>query len=507
LPIGADIGSIGLSSRRGVFQNKMQVESRTDEPDGGSLLRWRGAPSSISIVIAIAAIGAALVFIAYWPGIMIDDARWQYQQVVDNAYEDWHPPLMAWIWRHLTVIAKGPAPMLALQVLLYWAGIALIATSAVKRGHKGLALALALLGFLPATFALSGTVTKDALMDGILLASSGIILWRPLVQASALRIGLSLGAIALLFVAAALRFNAVFACVPLALVALPRRFTRTKPRLLLSAILAAAAFVMAGPAISALLQAEKTDVELSLIIFDLGGITEHSGVSQFPDLHVKDPVAVNHRCYDPYGWDSYSDWAKKPCPLGFDPLQALVDDGDFDAKTWWVRSVTAHPIAYLQHRFTHFNLSSWFLVPGGPDFTAWSQSVPNPWGFRVVENRLLNLITKAADGAATTPIGWPIFWISIALAAFVAGLMAHSEREPIAIAASAFFYGAGYLVVGVATGIRYYIWTFDGAAVAALIIGSELWRRRSDLRGRPIVMPAGIAIVPTLMAIAARIFT
>lgn len=485
----------------------MQAESRTGEADGRFPLRWRGSPSSISIVIAIAALGATLVFIAYWPGIMIDDARWQYQQVVDNAYEDWHPPLMAWIWRHLTVIANGPAPMLALQVLLYWAGFALIATSAVKRGHKGLALALALFGFLPATFALSGSVTKDALMDGILLASSGMILWRPLVQAPAARVGLSLGAIALLLVAAALRFNAFFACLPLALVALPRRFTRTKPRLLLSIILAAAAFVMTGPAISALLQAEKTDVELSLIIFDLGGITEHSGASQFPDLHVKDPVAVNHRCYDPYGWDSYSDWATRPCPLGFDPLQALIDNGDFDAKTWWVRSISAHPIAYLQHRLTHFNLSSWFLVPSGPDFTAWSQSVPNPWGFRVGENGLLIFITKVADGAAMTPIGWPIFWISIALAALTAGLMARTIREPIAIAASACLYGAGYLVVGVATGIRYYLWTFDGAAVAALIIGSELWRRRSELRRRPVVIPAGIAIVPTLMAIASRIFT
>jgi hypothetical protein len=290
-------------------------------------------------------------------------------------------------------------------------------------------------------------------------------------------------------------------------VTLPRRFTRTKPRFVLSTILAAAAFVMTGPAISALLQAEKTDVELSLIIFDLGGITEHSGVNEFPDLHVKDPVAVNHGCYDPYGWDSYSDWAKKPCPLGFDPLQALVDDGDFDAKTWWVRSIAAHPIAYLEHRFTHFNLSSWFLVPSGPDFTAWSQSVPNPWGFRVQENQLLMFITKVADGAARTPIGWPIFWISVVFAALVAGLTALSKREPIAIAASAFFYGAGYLAVGVATGIRYYIWTFEGAAVAALIVGSELWRRRSKLPRRQIVIPAAIAIVPTFMAIASRIFT
>ena len=467
----------------------------------------RSAAPKTAITLAIALLGGALVLVAYWPGIMIDDARWQYQQVVDNAYEDWHPPLMAWVWRQLGAIARGPAPMLVLQVTLYWAGFALIATSALKRGHKRLALALALTGFLPATLALSGTVVKDVLMDGVLLVASGMILWLPLADRRAVRAGLSLGAIALLFVAAALRFNAFFACVPLALVALPKRFTSSWPRGLLAALVAAAAFLVTGPIISHLLQAENTDVELSLIIFDLGGITEHSAVSQFPDLHVKDPVLVNHRCYDPYGWDSYSDWAKTPCPLGFDPVQALIDDGDFDAKQAWLRSIASHPIAYLQHRFIHFNLSSFFLVPSGPDFTAWSQSVPNPWGFHVSENKLLTFLTRIADGAATTPIGWPIFWIFVSLGSLIAGLMMRIDPERIAIAASACLYGAGYLLVGVATGVRYYIWTFDGALVALLLIGSELFRRRSDLKRGALMIPAAIAIVPALMAFAARIFT
>jgi len=55
-----------------------------------------------------------------------------------------------------------------------------------------------------------------------------------------------------------------------------------------------------------------------LIIFDLAASTEHSGVSQFPDMHVANPVAVNHRCYDAIQWDGYSEWAKRPCPLGFE---------------------------------------------------------------------------------------------------------------------------------------------------------------------------------------------
>jgi hypothetical protein len=309
-----------------------------------------------------------------------------------------------------------------------------------------------------------------------------------------------------LFVAAALRFNAFFACVPLALAALPDRFTSTWPRLALSALAAGAAFLMTGPAIAGLLHAEDTDVQLSLMIFDLGGITEHSGTSQFPDMHVKNPVAVNHRCYDPYGWDSYSSWAKQPCPLGFDPLQALIDDGDVNAKALWVRAIASHPIAYLEHRLIHFNLSSWFLVPEGPKFTAWSQSVPNPWGFHVGDNPLLEGITGIDNAAATTPIGWPIFWIGLALAALASALLARLRREEVAIAASAFLYGSGYLIVGVATGIRYYMWTFSGALLAALLIGAELWRRRSQLPPRMLAISLPLVLVPGVIAAASRIF-
>ena len=111
-------------------------------------------------------------------GVMIDDARWQYQQAVDNQFEDWHPPLMAWAWRRLAFIVPGPAPMLLLQLLLYWGGIGLIAWWAWRRGQPGLAVAIACAGWVPAPLALTGTVIKDALMTGFLLVGSGLLLSR-----------------------------------------------------------------------------------------------------------------------------------------------------------------------------------------------------------------------------------------------------------------------------------------------------------------------------------------
>ena len=456
------------------------------------------------LILSIVAVGFTLVAYAYWPGVMIDDARWQYQQAADNAYEDWHPPLMAWVWRRLAFIVPGPAPMLLLQLLIYWAGIALIAWWAYRSGQRGLAVAIACAGWLPAPLALSGTILKDVLMAGLLLCSTGLLLCQTQVGRGLFRAAMTASSILCLFAAAAFRLNAVFACLPLLLGAVPASFTRTWPRLAACTLAAGGAFVMTGPAVAALVRAENTRVDLSLIIFDLGGITEHAGISQFPDFGIRDPVAVNHRCYDPGQWDSYSTWAQKPCSLGFARFDELVDEGEVSVTGLWLHAISSHPLAYAEHRLDHFNRSTWFLVPTGPEFTAWSQSVPNPWGFQVRPNRLLAMFSGYADAAAATPLGWPIFWISVALAALVAGLSAGMPIAVRAIAASAFLYGLSYLLVGVAVGMRYYFWTITGAALAVLILTTELHARRARLDRRIAIMAVGIVAVPTLMAVAAR---
>jgi hypothetical protein len=291
----------------------------------------------------------------------------------------------------------------------------------------------------------------------------------------------------------------------LALAAFPSRLTRTWPRIICSGIAAAAITLMAAPAFSALVGAENMDAPLSLILFDLGGITEHSGLSQFPDLHVANPVAVNHRCYDPHGWDSYSDWARRQCPLGFDAVQPLVDNDDVDAKALWLHAVLSHPLAYAEHRLVHFNLSTWFLVSEGPRFTAWTESVPNPWGYRVRQNAALRATAWLDDAAAQTPLGWPVTWIAVALAALIVAVASRARPAVIAVAVSAFLYGAGYLIFGVATGMRYYMWTISGAAIAAILVIADVSLSNSAVHRRGAILAVAVVAVPTAIAAAARV--
>lgn len=458
----------------------------------------------LAAIFGIVIVGFGLIAYDYWPGIMIDDARWQYQQAVDNAYEDWHPPLMAWVWRRLMFIQPGPAPMLLLQLAFYWLAIVLIASWAYRRGRPVLAIVVACTGWLPIPLALTGTVTKDCLMAGLLGCASGLLLWRGLAGGRVSRLALSAGVAVVLLLAAALRINAFLACVPLALAAFPQSLTKTKLRLLLSTLCATVAFLLVGPLVNALVEAEKTHAELSLIIFDLGGITAHSGVSVFPDLGVTNPVAVNRRCYDAHQWDGYSSWAKAPCPLGFEAFQSRIDNDEFDAKMVWIKAIRDHPLAYAEHRLSHFNVSTWFLVGENPKSPVWSQSVPNPWGYQVRQDAVVSAITAIADISALTPIGWPAFWITVGLAAFVVAVRAKLSPSLIAIAASATLYGLGYLIFGVATGMRYHIWTISGAALAMVLVSGELREDGGVILPKALRLAAGVVAVPTLFAIAAR---
>lgn len=477
-------------------------------PTGSSSIARRNAGDRylFALTCAVVVAGFLTIALAYWPGVMIDDARWQYQQSVDNAYEDWHPPVMAWIWHQLMLLQRGPGPMLILQLALYWIGFALVAIWLYRQGSRRLAIVAACVGWVPAPLALMGSVTKDGLMTGTLCSAVGLLLWSGTVRDEKLRTSLRIGTLVLLLFAAALRANAFLACVPLALAALPNRLTRTVPRFALAALASAAISVAAPGAVAAALHAEDTDSQLSLIIFDLGGITEHSGVNQFPDLHVANPVAVNRGCYDPYEWDSYSTWAHRPCPLGFAAFQSLVDEGDVDPRMIWIKAILAHPVAYAEHRLTHFNLSTWFLVPNNPLSPGWTRSVDNPWHFQVRPNRVLAAVDDVSNLAARTPLGWPIFWIALTLAVLLACWSAKLSYAVTAIAGSAFLYGTGYLIFGVATGMRYHVWTITGAALGAILAAGELSKRRERF-GRGAALLAGSAVlIPTALAAAARIY-
>ncbi len=457
----------------------------------------RSGTARIGAALLLAMIAAAAVQLAaFWPGIMIWDAIRQYRQSLSGVYDDWHPPAMNWLWRQLLPIHGGPAPMLVLQALLYWGGFVLLAATALRAGRHWLAVAIVACALLPIPFVLTGAVLKDSLMAGALLFAGGLIAWR-----RADEWPLRIVAILLLVAAATLRFNAVPACLPLFVMALPAAWRRTWRRLALATAIAAIPLVLAMPIANRLLDAQRSGVELSLVIYDLGGIGKFAGVDTFPPVGVADPVAVNAQCYKPVSWDAYAWWGPEPCPIGFTNLQPAFAARHLDPYALWATAIAAHPLAYAEHRLAHFNNNSRFLVHDADLPTLSLQTDPNPWSFQRAPSALRDTLGAIAIGSSHTPLGWPICWLALGLGTLWLAWRQAERTIALPLALSAWLYGMSYLPLSVASEVRYHFWTATGIALATVIVLADarsIPKRRLALAFVPLLLV-------TLLCVAARI--
>ncbi len=448
--------------------------------------------------LLLLALGHALLF---WPGIMTWDAIRQYGQALSGQYDDWHPPAMNWLWRQLGIFGAGSAPMLALQIVLYWGGTGLWMQAAYRRGAgRGRWLPVAMLGVFalsPIALVLIGTVLKDSLFAGALLLASGML---AVAQPGAWRVRLT--AALVLIAAATLRFNAVPACLPVLLLALPAAWRRTLPRLTASAVLAAVPLVLALPLANAALHAKRSGVELSLVIYDLGGIGRYSGVNVFPPTATPDPVGVNAACYSPVSWDRYAWWGAAPCEIGFETLRRPLQSGH-GPYGWWAAAVLAHPLAYAQHRLAHFDRNVRFIVHDSDVPRLSLTSDPNPWGFSMPPSAVRTGVAQAATWLLTTPLGWPACWLALGIGLLVLRPSLAGGDPAVALAWSGVLYGFSYLPLSVASEARYHFWTIAAVGIAAVLMLArrETWAAppwRLALAVAPVMIVAVAGVVARL---------
>jgi len=136
--------------------------------------------------------------------------------------------------------------------------------------------------------------------------------------------------------------------------------------------------------------------------------------------------------------------------------------------------VLAHPVAYAEHRLTHFNINIRFLVHDEVERPVMGQIPPNDWGFRLTPNPLLTWLDRGARWSARTPLGWPVWWMALAIGLLVIAPGLPSRRLVIPLALSGLLYGLGYLPASVACELRYHLWTMLAVLIAALITAGDM---------------------------------
>lgn len=454
----------------------------------------RAFPSPALTGIAAALLCAATLAF-FRPGIAMYDSVVQYQQVVSGAYDDWHPPVMARLWALLHHGWSGQAPMFALQILLYWAGLGLFAAALARSGARIAAMATLALGLWPPFLGWQVAVLKDGQMAGALLAATGIAAWWRL---DGRRLPRWAGALVVLLLvyATLLRFNAMFATVPLGVGLLGGvRWQRPLPRA--AAILAGLVLVVAlGPSINhRLLGASPSGVERALPIFDLAGIVRHAGPEAVPILLA--PVwreAERRGCITPLMWDPLAD--EDRCAFVADGLDAAAPGHRL--FTAWIDAVAHHPFAYAVHRLAHWNMTMRFWVPRQmPYAEPPSVSEPNTLGLGSPARRIAPF-EKLAGLLARSPLGSPMLWFTAALTMLALARPSAGPRHQFAsaLALSAAATELAFLLVSIASDIRYHLWAMLATALAALLLAGTPARR---LAFAPLLLVGAICIIARLI--------
>lgn len=299
--------------------------------------------------------GVGLNLLLVYPGMMMWDSIDQLLQARAGKLNDWHPPVMGFIWRWLDEVAAGPFPMLALQLCLGWAGAWLVVRAAGTRPTVGRIAVLWSALLFPPVACVMGFIVKDALLAGVLLFAFGFVpvvrTWRDGGARGRFTAGVAvLGGC--LVLAAALRYNAIGAVWITSAFAIHSLAARP-PRLVRSLGLGLVAAVgCAG--LATRMNALLTDVPehpwKSVAAYDIAGVARELGSVDF--ITADDQVALA-------GDTPGGEWTLERLKKGRRDWNHMLAAGlnvqpSPTLKRVWRQSIRRHPGAYLAHRLESF---------------------------------------------------------------------------------------------------------------------------------------------------------
>lgn len=456
----------------------------------------RPAPAGVlpkhSLTAALAFAGLFLVIIAsavwvFWPGIPTYDSVLQYRQLVSGQIDDWHPPVMARVWQLLNPISPGTGPLFALQMLLYGIGFALVIAALVRAGRPKAALAAGLFGMSPLLLGWQIVVMKDEQMLGALVAAFSIVAAYRL-TGKAVPVWAGLLAALLLVYATLLRGNAVFATVPLTMLLLPRP-NSWRVRCILGIVAMVGLLVLSPPIQRALFDAKPSSRLKTQPLFDLAGISSRTPADPLPFTAAERSQLVERHCSNSFFWDSLGGLG--PCA---DVTARVRASSSSELTIALARNVMRHPLAYAEHRLAHWNMTERWWVPLGlisadPQIKAH----PNGLGLRGPTS-VPKWWQRLAHAQAATPLGWPIVWTTLALFFLPVAFRRRDAAGNLALAllGSGLVLELSFLVVSIASELRYHLWPMTATVLALVLLSDKL---RSALK--PIHSIALLAVIMT----------
>ena len=263
-------------------------------------------------------------------------------------------------------------------------------------------------------------------------------------------------------------------------------------------VAAGAAILALAPLINhRLLGAEPSDVAKSQPLFDLAAIAVRTPLaSPSPFTPAERAQIASGHCVRSFFWDPLTDQ-----PGCADATERVLDQPAGELYRQLALAAAAHPLAYAGHRLAHWNSTErWLVAPGLPEAAPPDEAEPNDLGLAGPRRAAATAWQDLAAVEAGTPLGWPIMWTVIAL--LLAPIAWRQRAEPaggmaLALAVSALTLEASFLVVSIASDLRYHLWPMAASALAAILLSDRIapTRRSAILPGVLLALVAGGGLI------------
>lgn len=412
--------------------------------------RWAGA---------ILALGWVCFLLYAYPGFTSPDSIQQLDEARAGAYTDWHPPAMAFLWRYVDKIWSGTFLMLVLQSSTFLVGTyALIAR--VLTPIRAAIAAVCIFLFPPVMTALA-VIWKDSLMAGLLIAGTAALL--------SPKRGWRIAACVLIFVATAIRHNALAATLPIVVLLFTWRESWTGWR---RYALAIAVWVAITGAASVLNRKLATGSEYawhnSVALLDIAGTARFSKVQDdaelqalFAGINLPHPTGLAKRIRMLYTGDSHWQLTHGDDRVFDLPVLATIPD----VKRAWFRALETYPRAFIYHRWRMFR-----EVIGAGGHSIWASvwygdEIPSR---TPVQHAWVSALFAIRDSALFR------VWIYLVLA--IALLVMCRARLPLALLASGLVCEVSLAVAAPSADYRYSHWMIVTVVIAGVMIFVQRYR-------------------------------
>lgn len=456
--------------------------------------RSRGA-SGRSPVLALAAVVVALGFaaslVADYPGHFTPDSVWQLAQGREGVFNDWHPPVMAWLLGVADRMVPGAWPFVVGDAVLFYG--ALLAFVALEKRPRLFCLPFLVLWMIsPVVLLYQGVVLKDVLFADTALAGFAALAWAGRIWTRPpVRNVLLLLALALLSVAGLARQNGSIAalCGAGALAAIiffqptPEGMLRGKRlrRAAATGLLGLAAIVLAETGATWVLESHGDHKPQNanhlefLQAYDLAGIVHRDASAPLRVLDRDGPrlaAFIRVRAAPRYHAVSADNLNALP-----DRAMMMPPGGALGRQ--WVQAVLARPLAYLRLRAAVW--TNTFLTPSADDCPIFFVGVEDEGAPAMLRRAGLepryddkdDWDNDYGDAFTRTPLFSHAFYAVVLIVAMILGLRRwrRGDRSPaliatLALGLAALLVAASYFVISIACDYRF-LYFLDVAAMVA----------------------------------------